>query len=214
MENACDYFLRTENTVRMLLEEDQICKAKIKAIQDSIILGDAEADLTTSKITFGEWLAKNKDDKSVFQEAQRKYSIEAFSGGLIAGSVLQIAARAIEHYSKNTAVPNDWEEIFRKKSLPTEFFIGKTVHTVPLGLIIYAGWNQYINHTGRGVRAITQEVFARLAIHSGQFEFQALIDQSTNFDNPLAEYFASTVLDALGWNEYDRYIADMKHALL
>lgn len=213
MENVSDYFSRTENTVRMLLEENQACQAKVKLAKETVIRSDTTS-VPIPQRDFGNWWMENKNDKTAILKAQQSYSIEAFVGGLLAGSVLSIAARAIDNYSHNTTIPDNWEEIFRKESLPTEFFVGRTIHTVPLGLIIYAGWNQYINHIGRETRAISQEVFLRVATHSKLFEFQAFAAREYEFVNLHSEYFASHVLDVLCWNDYDQYIKDMQQTLL
>lgn len=213
MENACDYFLRTENTVRVFLKEYQACKAKVRLIQELIIQGDPAPDLKTRKITFGEWWIKNKNDRDIILKAHQKYSTEAFACGLLAGSVLKIAARAIEHYSGNTAILEEWEKILDKKFLPSKFFIGRTIHTVPLGLLIYAGWNQYIDPISREIRVINQQIFRQVATHSKLFEFESFADLDFNFINLHSEYFASNVIDVLCWNDYDHYIGDMQQAL-
>ena len=214
MENACDYFLRTENTVRILLKEYQACKAKVQLIQELIIHGDAEPGLKTLKITFNEWWIKNKNDRNVILKAQQRYSMEAFACGLLAGSVLKIAARAIEQYSKNIAIPEEWEKIFQKKFLPSEFFIGRTIYTVPLGLLIYAGWNQYNDPVSREIRLINQQVFRQVATHSKLFEFESFANLDSEFISLHFEYFASNVIDVLCWNDYDHYIKDMQQALI
>lgn len=213
MENVSDYFSRTENTVRMLLEENQACQAKVKLAKETVILSSTTPEAMTPQKNFGNWWMENKNNKTAILEAQQSYSIEAFAGGLLAGSVLSIAARAIDNYSQNTAIPDNWGEIFRKESLPTRFFVGRTIHTVPLGLIIYAGWNQYIDHISREIRIINHEVFLRVATHSEIFEFQAFAAREHEFVKLHYEYFASHVLDVLCWNDYDQYIKDMQQAL-
>lgn len=213
MENACEYFLRTESTVRVLLKEYQACKAKVRSIQELIMHGDAEPGLKTPKITFGEWWMKNKNDKTVILNAQQRYSIEAFACSLLGGSILKIAARAIEHYSKHTAIPEEWDKVPQKKFLPSEFFIGRTIHTVPLGLLIYAGWNQYNDPVSREVRAINQQIFRQLATHSKLFEFESFSNFESEFTSLNFEYFASNVIDVFCWNDYDNYIKDMQQAL-
>lgn len=182
METACDYFVRTENTVRMLLKENQVCKDKVRLIQESITLSDVTLDLTNANLKFCDWWAKNKNEEEIISEAHQKYAVEAFSSSLLAGTVLQIAARAIELYSENTTVPDDWRKIGRKNFPVPKFFIGRTVHTVPVGLVIYAGRDHYLKtYSGRVIEAINQEVFVRLGDLSGQLGFQDLVERNRGF---------------------------------
>ncbi|MFS0755125.1 hypothetical protein ABC383_10565 [Noviherbaspirillum sp. 1P10PC] len=215
MNNAIDYFLRTENTVRMLLAENETCKTKVRLIQENIMVNSALSESLVSSKSFIDWWVKNKNEKDVTFEAHKRYSLEAFASSLLAGTVLQIAARAIELYSENTTVPNEWGKIVRRSFPIPKFFIGRTVHTVPVGLVIYSGRDQYLKtYSGRVIEAINQEVFARLANFSRRLEFQNFVERSSGFYSMHAEYLASNVLDILCWNSYDQYIEDMQQALL
>lgn len=215
MNNAIDYFLRTENTVRMLLAENETCKTKIRLIRETIIVDSVSSESPVPPKTFGDWWVENKNEKEVIFEAHQKYAVEAFSSSLLAGTVLQIAARAIELYSKNTTVSDEWRKIARRNFPLPKFFIGRILHTVPVGLVIYSGREQYLKtYSGRIIEAINQEVFVRLANFSGQLEFQDLVERSRDFYGMHAEYLASNVLDVLCWNSYDQYIKDMQQALL
>lgn len=213
MENALDYLTRTEDAVRMLLQGIASYKATVESIQDSISRCDTAPEIMISQVTFGEWWMKNKNNQSAVLEANQRYSTESFTRGLLAGSVLKIAAQAIESYSENTTIPDEWTKIFRKKALPDRFFVGRTVHTVPLGLIIYCGLNQYINTASRVIEEINQEVFGRIGAYGGQFEFLAFVDRGSDYRNLHSEYLAANVLDVLGWGDYDRYFGDMRQAL-
>lgn len=209
MENPKDYFSRTENTVRMLLKEHNACKAKVRTIQKLIVQGCATKELEPSEITFGEWWKKNNNDHNVILEAQKKYSIEAVQCGILAGSVLKIAARAIECYSKNAEISENW----KNKFLPSEFFIGRVIYTVPLGLLIYAGWNHYRNPAGIELTAANYQIFKRVGLHSKLSEFDFFSDPDSSFIDLHFDYFASEVLDVLCWIDYDNYLDDMQTAL-
>lgn len=214
MQSALEYLLCTENAVRMLLEQNVFYKSKVENIQATIACGACESNVTDPHITFGKWWDKNKEDKEMIFQANYKYLIEAFTNGIVAGSVLQIAAKAIDYYSKNTTVPDEWTQKFRRALLPHRFFVGRTVHTVPVGLIIFCGLNQYTNAAGRTTEQLNREVFSRLGVHSGQFEFQAFVDRSSEFRDLHSEYFAARVLNILGWSDYENYFEDMREILL
>lgn len=214
MQDALDYLLSTENAVRMFLQQNAFYTSKVETIQANIVCCDCGSRSTKPNITFGEWWIKNKKNKEIIVQANHKYLIEAFTNGLLAGSVLKIAGKAIDYYSENTTVPNEWREKFKRRLLPHRFFVGRTVHTVPVGMIIFCGLNQYINAAGRTIEELNQEVFSRLGVHGGQFEFQAFVDQSSEYRNLHSEYLAANVLNILGWSDYDRYFEDMREILL
>jgi hypothetical protein len=211
IENALDYLIRTENAVRVLLQEAAFYKATIRSIQDTVSRSDTAPEMTTA---FGDWWMKNKNDKNAILKAHREYSTEAFTGGILAGSVLKIAAHVIEFYSGSTTVPDEWKKLFKRRILPDRFFVGRTIHTVPVGLIIYCGLNQYINTPSRLIEEINQEVFGRLGASGGQFEFLAFVDRSNSYRSLHSEYLAANVLDVLGWSDYNAYIEDMQQILI
>lgn len=214
MEKASDYFMRTERAVRMLLQEAASYKDRVKLIQEAVSISDATPETAAPQGAFGEWWMKNRNDQNAVFKAYCKYSADAFIGGLLASSVLKIAANAIDNYSKEASIPDEWLKLFRKRILPDRFFVGRSIHTVPMGLIIYCGLNQYANTTSRSIEEINQEVFGRIGSDGAFFEFKAFVDRSCGYRDLHSEYLAANVLEVLGWTEYDQYIKDMKHALL
>lgn len=174
MHSGLDYLLRTENAVRMLLQQNAVCRAKIELVKKNIASDCNRAEKVDAKIKFNDWWIKNKNEQEVIFNAYCQYSAEAFVSSQLAGSVLNIASQAIEVNSSNSTIPDEWTRIFKRRFLPTSFFIGREVHTVPLGLLIYCGRNQYSNIIDRMDESINQEVFGRLADQGQQLEFQAL----------------------------------------
>lgn len=210
-ENTENFLMRSENAVRALLHQNATYAAKIKKIQKRIPLDYTEHGRRTSELTFGNWWMTNKTNENVIFDASQKYSVEAYTSSLLSGSILKIAAKAIDSHSKNTYIPDEWPKIFKKRFLPARFFVGRSVYTIPIGLVIFCGLNQFINTTDREIEALNREVFTRLATYSGRFEFQAFVGLETSYRNLHSQYLATSVLEILGWTDYDNYFEDMRH---
>jgi hypothetical protein len=141
---------------------------------------------------------------------QRQFVAESFANAVLAGSVLQVAAKAIEVYSTNTNVSNDWKVVIGKSRAPIPFCIGRMVRGVPTGLVIYGGRNQHMHYNEAALQPVNREIFARMAAYSEHEELKGFVDPGLDLTNPLLDSFASNVLYVLGWKSYNDYIADMK----
>ncbi len=135
---------------------------------------------------------------------------------IVAGSILQIAYVAIARYAKpveksNNALffeseqnrlireyPNLKPRV-KKIELPLRFCVGRDVGHLPLGMIVYAGRNQY-NHfyEDRRLSVINELVFNHL---------HAMCPKPKNglsFDLKPGKLFSYSVLAALGWVDTSR----------
>ena len=68
-----------------------------------------------------------------------------FSQATLSGSILQVAFMGIDRFSTNTVVLPKCLKSKDENKIPTKFCIGRIVHDIPIGMLIYAGRNQY-NH--------------------------------------------------------------------
>lgn len=151
-----------------------------------------------------------------------KHSAIAFSRHIISGSILQIAFKAIELFSTNSSSTPELDVFIehlssKKRAKCLKFMIGRQVKHVPIGLMIYAGRNQY-NHFDEDslTDKVNIKVFEALAWEDGS-EF----DDGKDFKNPsfdleyeLTRVRSSIMLSALGWKTYPDYHADMRSLLL
>ena len=137
-----------------------------------------------------------------------KYFDLKFSEATFAGSILQVAYMAIRLYSRNNSIPPSCATLVRpshKSAIP--FCIGPERHTVPVGLIVYAGRNLYSHWDEDEPREVTRSVFAAL---SAAFRDNMSADLAFSLANPTINLYASEVLfTALGWTSYERYLAAM-----
>jgi hypothetical protein len=122
METAAEYLDKTESAVKILF--------------DGI---DAYSELLRNEHV--QLAAENPEKLQAAFEAQRSFVAEYFALATLCGAVLQIAAKAIECYSKVDDVPEDCQDSFSGPKIRL-FCIGRRVHDVPIGLVIYAGRNQ------------------------------------------------------------------------
>jgi hypothetical protein len=113
------------------------------------------------------WYAANRSRIQAALEAQKQYLGESFAQATLCGAVLQLAAKAVECYSSNSRIPEDWVSFIKPGSKPVPFCAGRLVRGVPLGLVIYAGRNQHTHFEDQKLREPNVEVFRRLAVNHG-----------------------------------------------
>jgi len=147
-----------------------------------------------------------------YLELAGKYFDLKFSEAIFAGAILQVAYIAIRLYSRNASIPANCTALVRasqKSAIP--FCIGRELHGIPTGLIVYAGRNQYAHWDDEQPREVTKKVFGAL---SAAFNHNMLSDLAFELSNPTINVYANEVLlVALGWKSYDTYLAEMTSLL-
>jgi hypothetical protein len=136
----------------------------------------------------------------------RKYFELKISEAMFAGYILQAAYTAIRLYSQNTVIPASCAS-FKVPKAARRFCIGEERHGAPIGLIIYAGRNQYA-HWDEKPHKVVRQVFASLDY---AFRNNMFADLAFDLGNPTINIYASEILlTALGWTTYETYLAEMK----
>lgn len=142
-----------------------------------------------------------------------KYFDLKFSEAMFAGAILQVAYMAIRLYSHNASIPANCSALVprsQKSAIP--FCIGRELHGIPTGLIVYAGRNQYAHWDDEEPHEVTRNVFGAL---SAAFYQNMLSDLAFELSNPTINVYANEVLlVALGWRSYDTYLAEMTSLLI
>lgn len=140
------------------------------------------------------------------EQAGRYFDLK-FSEAMFAGAILQVAYMAIRLYSRNASIPTGCTSIVSSSQKSViRFCIGKELHGVPTGLIVYAARNQY-NHWDEQPHEVAKNVFGAL---SAAFYSNTLADLAFDLPNPTINVYANEVLlVALGWKSYDTYLAEM-----
>jgi hypothetical protein len=134
---------------------------------------------------------------------------------VLAGSIIQVAYVGIDTFSNKLITKEQimsfgftQEKMDRKKlDKLSRFFIGREVHGIPIGLLIYAARVQY-NHSGERhfTNEATKLVFSKLVWKYHDDPMSDLIYEQIK-ERPLSHYI---VRQELRWKNYDDYLCDMK----
>lgn len=129
---------------------------------------------------------------------------------IVAGSILQVAYTAIRLHSTNKDIPQEAKTFGLSKGLASvPFCIGRQVHGIPIGLLIYAGRIQY-NHweDGEPWNPVAREVLRKLyLVHSSNPLFDLAYDLEYPAPKPVSHYFVRLELK---WHSQLEFYTDME----
>ena len=111
------------------------------------------------------WLKQNRSRLKTYDKNVKKYFGFAISKAVLSGAILQIAFTGMKlHARKCKKIPAPCKAIFKGKeaSEAKNFCIGRLIYGIPIGLIIYAGRNQYSHMEDKKYKEITARVFNHL----------------------------------------------------
>lgn len=153
--------------------------------------------------------ARTMEEVHRYVALAKRYFGYTFSEAALCGGVLQVAFMGISLFSSNSSIPRSCAPFVQKPDHPaTRFCIGREVHGIAIGLIIYAGRNQHSHWDDAGFNPPTTAVFNALYRAYAENQF---FDLAYVLDWPerttKAHYI---VLNELGWSHYDAYLADMQ----
>lgn len=212
-----DYLNQTEHAVKGMFNS-------IAHYNDLIKLGVYPMTVISHSGKDGEFEAKYEEWRSrpdieerfeFADYAKQEYNASKFSKQVVCGSILQIACKAIEVFSKNSHLSESHEFLFdgikvEKRGKLARFAIGREVKRVPIGLIIYAGRNQYNHYELDLNQKLNVNVFNTLAVEHDYGDFK---DPAFDLAEEGIQSYASNILSVLGWDSYTNYLRDMKSLL-
>ncbi|MFN9536356.1 MAG: hypothetical protein ACK59W_18570, partial [Pseudanabaena sp.] len=170
MTDSEKYLKQTESAVVKLFEG---IDSYLKIPKVIIYMGDVE-----DNDAWQDWLNKNRFSLQSSLKSQKEFSAESFALAIMCGSLLQIAAMGIQLFSKNENIseelPDNVRSLIKPKSKPVKFCTGRLVSKLPIGLIIYAGRNQYNHMDAYALNDLNKIIFKHLA---------------ENYDNDTEEFF-------------------------
>ena len=118
----------------------------------------------------------------------------------------------IDVYSHNKIIPNSCKGIVPPKATKAiRFCIGRELFNLPIGLIIYAGRNQY-NHWNDDPYNITFTVFNILSVAHYHDIWHDLAYELSNLS--ITIYAQEILIGALMWLSYEDYFNEMKELLV
>jgi len=202
--------MHTETAVRHLFSGIDEYMRILRAAPPPVLAASysSEAD---HKAALDDWFARKGPDIAKSIEAERAFIAQKYALATLCGSVLQIAFMAIRLYSQNTQLPPNltWLSGITGSVLP--FCIGRLIHGVPLGLIVYAGRNQYNHADADQLSPLNTSIFDRLCsddAHPGQK------DPAFDLGAKLTWNYPSNITKLVGWRSYDSYATDMEDLLI
>ena len=222
MKSLEEYLERTESAAIKLFDG---IDSYIKILRDSPKpiftfsgnIADLEADSKIREQAYDVWKSKNEEVK-LSLGAQRDFLAESFALATLCGSILQIAAMGIQWFSVNKEIPEDLPEELKSclrepNSKLTKFCVGRRIHTVPSGLVIYAGRNQYNHMNDKKLTPLNTTIFNLLAHSDEDTTEQFSKDPAFDLENSVLDNRSSNITTILEWENYESYYADM-HSLI
>jgi hypothetical protein len=214
IDSAADYLLRTESAARTLLDGIGAYVALLKHAPLPVF-GGSFSDEKVARIAFDHWSTKKDKRIQLSLKSQREFLAESFALATLCGCLLQIAAKGIEWFSNNTDIPFDFGSVIKPSSSAVPFCIGRRVRGVPVGLVIFAGRNQFAHLNERELREPNATIFERLAVNHRQTQTMEghFKDPAFDLQNGQLVNFAGNVTGLLGWRNHDAYATDMRQLL-
>ncbi len=151
-------------------------------------------------------------DVDLYMSAATTYFGRSFSEATLCGSVLQVAFMGLFLFSKNADIPDDCNTLVKgTNEKAIRFCAGRRVHGIPIGLLIYAGRNQFNHWDDEAFDYPTTQVFgALLTSHYNN----PLFDMAYELNYPARTLKANhVVLNELRWTSFAAYEADMRALL-
>ena len=172
-----------------------------------------EIDRITEK-----WAEDNKDKISEEAENQRRYFAQSFSKQTLCGALLQIAFMGIKIYGKPTDIPENIIGFAPKKSNSRntfkKFCSGRIVRGLPIGLIVYAGRNQYNHHDeSDSLSKTNSQIFEIISKNHGIKDHEDIKEPGLDLNNEKLEIYSSNILSILGWFNLENFENDLNSIL-
>jgi hypothetical protein len=214
MQTVAEYLDKTESAVKKLFDG---IDAYFEVLRREPSLASYAFGVNEDPYElYDRWAASNPQKISAQKEAQRQFIAESFAMATLCGAVLQIAAKAIECYSVVDEVPKDCDDLLKMRggNPARSFCIGRRVHDVPIGLVIYAGRNQATHFNNEKLNAPNVEIFRRLCAGNPLLAAKGLLDPAFDLSGSNMTNFASNITALLGWRSFEAYDADMRALLI
>ncbi|GLH75069.1 hypothetical protein GETHLI_35720 [Geothrix limicola] len=207
------------DALKYFQETEQIVRACFSNVDDFIfplhrdplpIFVSSHSDEESFQAEYSAWHKSNEDWLTKWHQNQKAYFEATTSRSFACGFILQVAYNAIYDFSSNTVVHSDFSDIIKPKQKPVKYCMGREIRGIPLGLLIYAGRNQFCHATDGKLNPIGQRVFEFLAIRSDSGFASGGIDKCFDLTNTHLHTFAHNIVALLPWHSYDDYIKDMQ----
>jgi hypothetical protein len=216
MQTASEYLTKTESAVRHEFDGVARYMRLLEPLRAAVFVSGAVPGTPEFDQAFAAWYSANADKIAAARRAEADFLAEQFALATLAGSILNIAEKALELYSGSSTIPPEFEAAMPSKPAArlkkARFCVGRRVRGVPLGLVIHAGRNQHA-HFGEALLEPGRTVFEGLATVPATGAHGGYRDPAFDLQNPALTSFAANVLSLLSWRTYEDYARDMRETL-
>ena len=214
MESIEDYLNKTESAVKKIFEGiDEYLDILRESRSPVFVSGTLEID--DWKKEHEKWARDHEEEIKASIDAQNRFVDESFAMSTLCSSMLQIAAMGIQKYSVNTEVPEAFTGLIRENAKPVKFCIGRFERDIPIGLIVYAGRNQFNHLDDDSLREPNLSIFEKLcAVESSTNKGVFYRDPAFDLTNENLISYASNITGLLGWRTYENFYSDMRNMLI
>lgn len=209
MQTIEQYLGKTQSATQKLFEGVDSYKDILRDIKLPMFISST-LDKSEFEKEYAVWSAENEEDLKARRDAEEVYIAESFALANLCGALLQTASMGFSQFSCEQVVPPAFKGIITEGHQVTKYCIGREVRSVPIGLIVHAGRNQYNHYDERPkLRNPAKKVFEILADMGKDEQGKAIVDPAFNLGNQRLICFASNITAVLGWNTYEDYHRDM-----
>ena len=209
MDTIDEYLSKTESASIKLFEAAETYLQILHEAPTPFLITNIDVDETSRNIILEKWQTDHGEAIEKSNQARKQFTTERFAYGVICGSILQVAAMAIQLLSTNKDVHPEFKELIKPSHKSSRFSIGREVRGVPIGLIIYAGRNQYNHLDDDSLNETNITVFNKLALNWTENNDKEIKDPAFDLENELLSNYSVNVIPTLGWGNYESFYQDL-----
>jgi len=189
------------------------------------LLDDLEPPVMVATISEGQnldsltnqWIQDNSEKIRENIEKERKCFSHVSSKYILCGSLLQIAYMGIKLYGSQHQIPEQFLDVKPKtkesKKVFERFCYGREIRCVPIGLVVYAGRNQYNHYDSTKLSPANSKVFDMLSRKHGLPHCEKIIDPSFDLSNKSLQIYTSNIIAIMKWQNNMIFFEDINHLL-
>lgn len=196
LDTVEEYLHRNESALRKLLDGSRSYVQILKDAPSPVLVGSLPEGEDVNALVAA-WAADNELAIQKSLEAQRRFIAESIARAAICGSILQITYMAIQLYSTNRAVPLKYQGVGPKNV--GKFCIGREIRDIPVGLIVYAGRNQYNHMDESRLSKLNEMIFKELATNY----IDGVSDPAFDLKKRALLVYSANIVSLLEWNTYE-----------
>jgi hypothetical protein len=207
------YLEDTRTAIEQLFAALDYYRGILQSVRPRVMATSVSEALDPEAVT-EKWVQENDEAINASIVQLRRYIAHLNSRQAICGAVLQIAYMGMKLYCVPGLPPDNFKDAIPRSKQAKETFLrfcrGRQVRGVPLGLVIYAGRNQYNHYDDPDLSRANQVVFQTLAANHGLPGAEGILDPAFNLDNAPLRIYSSNLVSIIGWDTEFSFRGDME----